>query len=66
MSESKKIGIESIGYTEAQIEVLKRSRESDSVQISGFTTIIKKTNVAKLVSDLASEDKPLEYCGKHD
>lgn len=66
MSTNEKFGFESLGYTKAQMEVIENIKASESVQISGTTTTVKRSNTRQLVADLASEAKPLKECGKDD
>jgi hypothetical protein len=66
MITTKKPGIESFGYTNAQLKAIVSAKTADSVQISGVTTSVNRANVKKLVGDLASGKKPLEDCGLED
>lgn len=59
MSKKKKQDIESLGYTESQLKALKSTKSSESVQISGVTTSVKRTNVRKLIEDLEDPQSSL-------
>lgn len=66
MSTSDKPGIDSLGYTEAQMESIENIKAPGSAQVLGVTTSVKRAFIRQLVADFASTGKLFKACGKQD